>query len=105
MLDWFNTRVVDDFADWVVADLHKRLPPKSLGRYDQKMADRIHRMNIAVSERARALAAAQKLNFYKRARLGNRIKWALKEAGYPDAFADAFTHELMVVLSVAAPRG
>ena len=68
------------------------------------MADRIHRMNLAVSERARALAA-QKLNFYKRARLGNRINWALKEAGYPDAFADAFTHELMVVLTVAAPRG
>jgi hypothetical protein len=41
-------------------------------------------------------------NVYKRARLGNRVKWALKEAGYPQAFADTFTYELVRVVTLAA---
>lgn len=99
-LEWFNTKEVDAFAQWVVEDLLKRMPPESLGRYDKKTADRLHRMNEAVSSRARELVAKHKLNVYKRGRLGNRVKWGLKEAGYPDAFADAFTYELLKVLSL-----
>lgn len=103
-LDWFNTKEVDAFANWVVADLLKRLPPRSLGGdYDTKTADRLQRMNEAVSGRAWELAAKHKLNFYKRARLGSRVKWGLKEAGYPEPFVDAFTYELLKVVTVGRP--
>jgi hypothetical protein len=45
---------------------------------------------------------SQRPNVYKRARLGNRVKWALKEAGYPGAFVDTFTYELVRVVTLAA---
>lgn len=102
-LEWFNTKEVDAFAQWVIDDLRNRLPPASLGRYDAKTADRLHRMNEAVSGRARELAASRKLNIYKRGWLGNRLKWGLREAGYPGEFADAFAHELLKVITVTRP--
>ena len=33
-----------------------------------------------------AISRDNRLNFYKKAKLANTLKWALKEAGYSDAF-------------------
>lgn len=107
MLGWFDTKEVDAFAQWVVDELLGRLAPASLEEPDRKMGDRVHRMTEAISGRAREFAIAQKPNFYKRAHLGNRVKWALKEAGYPAQFVAAFTTELITLVTVAgrAPAG
>ena len=74
-MGWFDTSEVDAFAKWVVSEVVQRMPPDSLGTADQKLADRIHRMNEFVSGRATAMAAEKQLNFYKRARLANQVKW------------------------------
>ena len=99
-LGWLDTKEVDAFAQWVVDELRKRMPPESLDRADRKAAHRLHRMNETISDRARTLAP--RLNLYKRARLGNRVRWAMKEAAYPEAFVEAFTYELVTLVTVAA---
>jgi len=99
-MGWFDTKEVDAFTQWAVSELSKRMPPETLDKADRKAADRLSRMNDAISERARELAP--RLNLYKRARLGNRVKWAMKEAGYPDKFIDTFTYELLTLLTVSA---
>jgi len=66
---WLDTGQVDSFAQWVVAELVRRLPPASFGPADKKLGERLHRMNEVVSERATALAFGERLNFYKRAPL------------------------------------
>ena len=103
MLGWFDTKEVDAFADWVIDELRQRLSSESLERpeRDRKLGDRVHRMTEAISDRARDAARKHRFNFYKRARLGNRVKWALKEAGYPDEFVTAFTTELITLVTVA----
>lgn len=101
MAGWFDTKEVDVFAQWVVDDLVRRMPPASLGRADRKFGERVQRMTEAISARAREFALAQRPNFYKRATLGNRVKWALKEAGYPEEFIAAFTTELITLVTVA----
>jgi len=103
MLSWFDTKEVDAFAQWVIDELRNRLSPESLERpdRDRKMGDRVHRMTEAISDRAREMAKKHQFNFYKRARLGNRVKWALKEAGYPEEFVTAFTTELITLVTVA----
>jgi hypothetical protein len=103
-MKWFDTREVDGFARWVVDELAQRLPPATLGPDDKKLADRVHRMNELVSARATAFAAEHRPNFYKRARLANQVKWAMKEAGYPESFADTFTYELATLITVTARR-
>ena len=103
MLSWFDTKEVNAFADWVVDELRNRLSSESLERpeRDRKLGDRVRRMTEAISDRARDVAKARRFNFYQRARLGNRVKWALKEAGYPDEFVTAFTTELITLVTVA----
>jgi hypothetical protein len=39
---------------------------------------------------------------YKKAHLGNRFKWSLREAGYPSAFADALSSEFVTLATLAS---
>ena len=49
-----------------------------------------------------AFAAERRPNLYQKARFGNRIKWTLKEAGYPPDVVDLVTHELVAKMALAA---
>ena len=42
-----------------------------------------------------------KLSLYQKAHLGNRFKWALREADYAPDFVDAFTQEVVTVATLA----
>jgi hypothetical protein len=101
VLGWFDTAEVDRLADSVVAEMMKRVPPNSLSE-TRTTTKRFGRMTEVLSDQVRAFGRAQRPNFYKRARLGNRVKWALKDAGYPEPFIDAFTSELVTLVTVAA---
>jgi hypothetical protein len=100
MLGWFDSKEVDAFADGVVADLVKRVPPAVVDA--KKTAERLKRTNDMIFARADSFARSKHLNVYKKARLGNRVKWALKEAGYPKEFVDALTYELVTVVALAS---
>ena len=41
-------------------------------------------------------------NLYQKARFGNRIKWALKDAGYPEPFIDVTTHAFLKQFALSA---
>ena len=101
MFGWFDTKDEDALAQWVVDDMRERLPPDMLGRPDRKVSERVHRMSEAISGRVRDFVSARKPNLYQRAHLGNRVKWALKEAGYPEDFVATFITELMTLVTVA----
>ena len=100
MIGWFDTKEVDAFAAAIVAEVAGRFPPEKIDLPDKKALERLRRMNDSISGRVREFARGKRLNFYKRARLGNQVKWAMKEAGYPDGFVDAFTYELVTLVSV-----
>ena len=102
MLKWFDVKAVDAFADSVMAEVKRRMPPESVPLdTDKKSVRRLSRMTDVVSDQVRAFARANRLNIYKRARLANRVKWGLRELGYPDTFADAFAYELITLVSVS----
>ena len=100
-MGWFDTKEVDGFAERLVAEVMQRMPVSSIGTTAKKSRERISRMTDVLSDQVRAFALSHRLNVYKRARLGNRVKWALKDAGYPETFVDAFTYEVVTLLAVA----
>jgi hypothetical protein len=100
LFGWFDTAEVDRFAASLVDEVLHRLPPAQIGEGGKRTRERISRMTDVLSDQVRAFALSQRLNVYKRARLGNRVKWQLKGAGYPQAFVDAFTYELVTLLAV-----
>jgi len=102
VIGWFDCTAVDEFADAVVADLLKRVPPPSIESVGKVTAKRQKSTNDMIFARAESFARAQPLNVYKKAHLGNRVKWALREAGYAEEFVDALTYELVTVITLAA---
>lgn len=102
MLGWFDCKEVDAFADGVVADLVKRAPPSGLHLPARTAAERLRRMNDVIFARAETFARAKRPNFYKKAHLGNRVRWGLREAGYPREFADVLSEELVAVITLAS---
>lgn len=102
MLKWLRTKEVDAFADTVVVELTKRVPLNMLRKEGGKADKRFSRMTEVISDQVRAFASSQRPNVYQRARLGNRVKWALKDAGYPEPFIDAFVTELITLVTVTS---
>jgi len=100
VLAWFDTAEVDRFAASLVQEVMRRLPPTRVESSSQRMLERISRMADVLSDQLRAFAQSRSLNVYKRARLGNRVKWQLRDAGYPEPFVDALTTEVVTLLAV-----
>ena len=107
ILRFLDTTEVDEFADSIVAELQQRFPPSGVDLSTQKAVDRVMKNVERIGARVADFGRARKLNVYQKARFGNRIKWALKEAQYPQLFVDVMTQELITQLTLATrpPRG
>jgi len=103
--EWFNCSEVDAFVDSIVAELVKRFPPEGVELPAKKATERLRRTHDVIFRRVAVFASATALNLYKKAHLGNRFKWTLKDAGYPDEFVDTLTHELVTVVTLSSRKG
>ena len=101
--DWFNCREIDELVDSIVADLVKHFPPGKLDVPVEKAAKRLKGVHNTAFSRVETFVKTRPLNFYKKAHLGNRFKWSLREAGYSPEFADALSYEFVTVAALALP--
>ena len=46
----------------------------------------------------------EKPNLYQKARIANRMKWALLEANYPKVFVEEFAYALATVVAAASSQ-
>jgi len=99
ILNWFNTGEVNAFAQTIVDELLQRYPPGGKDFEPRKSTERLRKTHDAIFSRVDAFARSATLNTYKIAHLGTQVKFALKQAGYPKAFADTFVIELMAVVT------
>src|SRR3990172_6116302 len=97
---WFDTKEMDEFACSIAAELIKRVPPSSLDPATKKAVGQLKTSHHAIFTRAENFARTHPLNIYKRARVGNSFRWALKEAGYPPYLVEAWTYELVTMISL-----
>ena len=104
MLNWLTSGDVDAFADNIVAELQRRFPVSGVTENPKKERERIQKTYQVIFARIEAFAQTADLGLYRKARLGNRIHWALREAGYPEGFVKAFTHEVVTVAALAKKR-
>jgi len=102
MFEWFNCREVDELVDSIVADLVKRFPPGQVDLPVEKAAKRLKGVHNEAFNRVENFARTRSLNLYKKAHLGNRFKWSLREAGYAGEFADALASEFITLATYAS---
>jgi hypothetical protein len=104
VFSWFNTSKVDSFIDAEVAAVVKRIPPASLdgnAAAAAKATGQLAKWHDQTLRRAQEFVQREKPNLYQKARIANRMKWALLEARYPKSFVDAFAYALATVVAGA----
>ncbi len=107
VFSWFNTSKVDAFVDAEVADLVKRVPPSRLegdGAGAKKAQEQLAKSHDLLLRHAKDFVARDKPNLFQKARIANRMKWALLEAKYPKPFVDEFAYALAAVVAAATSQ-
>ena len=99
IIPWFDTKEVDQFARALAQDLVGRLPPANVGK--KITPERLHNTRDAIVSRTAAFTRTHKINWYKKAHLGNTFKWELQDAGYDQGFVDAITYDVVLALTPA----
>lgn len=101
--NFFNTAEVDKFADWIVEELKRLLPPgfdpdkDSVGRRAEKLNERIAKRTVEFTQQT-------SLNIYKKARLAARVREGMSTSGYPATFVKSFSYDLLARLQMAASQ-
>ena len=104
VFSWFNTSKVDAFIDAEVAAIVKRVPPDKMdgsGAAASKAREQFAKWHDQALCRAQEFVQREKPNLYQKARIANRMKWALLEAKYPKPVIDEFAYALASVVAAA----
>ncbi len=84
LFSWFNTSKVDAFVDAA-----------------KKAEEQLAKSHDLMLRHAMDFVQRDKPNLYQKARIANRMKWALLEARYPKPFVDGFAYALASVVAGA----
>jgi hypothetical protein len=93
----FNAREASDFGEHLANLLIERTPVEGAlgkGRITKKHEAMLHQLEQQVTR----FKTEHKLNTFKKAKLGNRFKWVLREKGYDAEYVDQVTNWLMFKL-------
>ena len=93
MLHWFTTATSEAFARELGQQLLQELQ-STAGKRDAKFTAKAEKVLTRADTRVRQFAAAERMNFYKRAKLANAFLWTLKDGGCPDDYAQELTEWL-----------
>lgn len=99
ILTWFDTNEVDEFARALAQDLIGRLPSAQFETGNKITPERLKNTREAILSRTSAFARTHRINWYKKAHLGNTFKWELRGAGYDQQFIDAITYDVLVAIT------
>ncbi len=91
-----GSREIDEFAEGLVREFAARFPPQKA--FD---AAPLARAIDEACNRAKEYRREKRLGVYGKARLGTTFKLELKGAGYSGDFVDAFTRQLLLLMSGA----
>ncbi len=99
---FFDTAAVDEFADWIIAEVKRSLPP-GYAPGTKNIADRAEELNAAIAKRTGEFTkTTPRLNVYKKARLAARVREGMSAHGYPEPFVKALSYDLLLRLQAAS---
>lgn len=93
-----NTASASEFGKYLAENYAHEFT--RISETNKSKRDKKHKKLLAdVLVQAKAFSASNKLNLYKKAKLGNAIKWTLKDLGYDDRIIDSLLKEIFIELA------
>ena len=105
LFKWLDTTKVDALAQRLVEQFREQVPLADYQSGGKKAEARLRQAHDELLRQAKEFAATESLNLYKKSRLANRVKWALRDAGYPKVLTDEIAYELAAVTALARKKG
>jgi hypothetical protein len=99
--DWLRRKEIEGFADLLAQDLKRRFPPASEKRTDPGVRRQLESITAGLFGKGAEFCRARRLGVYGKAKLGNSLRWQLREVGYSEGFIESVTHELVLHLTRA----
>ena len=97
MLKWLDAKDEQAFGKSIAQFYIERVPfesPFSKKKFATKTQDTIKKIDLQIQQ----FRSTHSSNVYKKAKLGNAFKWALRDAGYDNEYVDELTELLMLML-------
>ena len=103
LLSWFDAREASKFGTSLAEMLIERTPADA--KVGKRMLTKKHEAMLhQLEHHVVRFKAEHRMNAYKKAQLGNRFKWTLRDKGYDAEYVDQLTHWLMLKLGTAAKK-
>jgi hypothetical protein len=100
MLSWFSTKEVEQFADDLASEFHRRFPAAEISLDAPQSDSRLRGAKDLMMSRTQVFAERHKLNLFKRAKLANTLKWKLRELGYNEKTTDSIVYEVVRIVTL-----
>ena len=97
VLNWLDARAATEFGSTLATFFNQRVPADAK-LSDKKFAAKTQEVLGKMALQIDRFKVHNKLNTYKKAKLGNAFKWALKDAGYEATYVDKLSEWLMLRL-------
>lgn len=97
MFTWLSTKKSESFGQ-ELASMLMELVPKDALLVESKRLSKSNYAKEKLQKRIRQFKQEEVLNFFKTAKLLNTFKWALKDAGYDEAFVEGFASWVFIGL-------
>jgi len=97
MLSWFDASEAKEFGSSLARYFIEKTQPNHRLK-DKLFAAKVDKTLSKMAGQIVQFKLHHKLNTYKKAQLGNAFKWALRDAGQEQEYADELTRWLMVQL-------
>jgi hypothetical protein len=91
---FFDTTEVDRFADWIVSEFKRQLPPIRNPPV-RNVGDRANKLDQVIANRTQEFLKTAKLNFYKKAHLVSRVREGMTATGYSETFVKSISYDLL----------
>jgi hypothetical protein len=100
---FFNTAEVDKYADWIVSEVKRSLPPGS-DPSRKNIAEQAEKLNERIAQRTGEFTKKTSLNIYKKAHLAARVREGMNAHGYPEPFVKSFSYDLLARIQRSSTR-
>lgn len=95
VLNWFDASESKNFATQLAQSFMEKDAQEQPDSKKKSVLKKQKLLNTVFQEVGN-FKRAHSLNIYKKAQFANTFKWALKEAGYEDAYIDELVREIML---------
>ena len=95
MLKWFDATQAEAQAYRAVEEIERLVPNGELAATAAARKKQVARLDNTLNNHRRQYATA-KYNIYQKAKFANRVKWRLRDTGYPNDFVDSLVRLLII---------